>query len=148
MSIAKHQFCFFHHRGVIPQVKTVYETRIERLNLLVKKHGDSLAVLNDALGLVRTDSTLSQIRTKAPNSKTGKPRGMGDVLARKIEEKLGLPEGWMDTPLSYAEMRGDDDPRSKALAVFEALPDYQVDTALRLLAALTESKKSTGTGGE
>lgn len=29
---------------------------------------------------------------------------MGDDLARKIEERLSLPTGWMDTPPSYAEL--------------------------------------------
>ena len=75
--------------------------------MLVKKHGDSLAQLNEALGLDRTDATLSQIRTQAPHSKTGKPRVMGDELARKIEEKLGLEVGWMDTPPTYAELDPD-----------------------------------------
>lgn len=68
--------------------------------MLIKQHGDSIAKLNEAIGLDRTDATLSQIRTKAPHSKTGTPRSMGDPLARKIEEKLGLERGWMDTPIS------------------------------------------------
>jgi SOS-response transcriptional repressor LexA len=39
---------------------------------------------------------ISQILTKT-RTQTGKERGVGGDLARKIEEKLGLPRGWMDT---------------------------------------------------
>ena len=39
---------------------------------------------------------LSQIKKQLPDSKTGKPKAMGDDVARKIEIALGEPEGWMD----------------------------------------------------
>ena len=52
-------------------MKTIAETRRNRLDMLVKLHGDSLAKLNEVLGLDRTDATLSQIRTQAKHSKTG-----------------------------------------------------------------------------
>lgn len=39
---------------------------------------------------------LSQIKNQTPESKTGKPKAMGDDVARKIEEAIGEPEGWMD----------------------------------------------------
>lgn len=39
---------------------------------------------------------LSQIRTQAPDAKTGRPRSMGTVLARRIEQAYKLPDGWMD----------------------------------------------------
>lgn len=126
-------------------MQTASETRRMRLAMLVKQHGNSLAQLNEALGLDRTDATLSQIRTQAPHSKTGKPRVMGDELARKIEERLSLGHGWMDTPPSYAELHGENDPRSKALAVFESLPPDQWGTALRLLDALAQPAKKNGT---
>jgi len=115
--------------------------------MLVKKHGNSLAQLNEALGLDRTDATLSQIRTKAPHSKTGKPRVMGDDLARKIEDKLSLDHGWMDTPPSYAELHGEEDPRTKVMLLMEALPPDQWPTAVRLLDALAQPTKATGTDG-
>lgn len=114
--------------------------------MLVKKHGGSLAALNEAIGLDRTDATLSQIRTKAPHSKTGKPRVMGDDLARKIEEKLSLGLGWMDTPPSYAELHGEEDPRTKVLLLMESMPPDQWPTAVRLLDALAQP--ATGTHGK
>lgn len=38
----------------------------------------------------------SQIKTGAPDSKTGKAKEMGDAVARKIESAIGMPIGWMD----------------------------------------------------
>lgn len=52
--------------------------------MLLDKKG-SLAELNEAIGLARTDATLSQIKNQSPHHKTGKPRSMGEELARKIE---------------------------------------------------------------
>ena len=127
-------------------MQTISETRLTRLAMLVKKHGGSLAALNEAIGLDRTDATLSQIRTKAPHSKTGKPRVMGDDLARKIEEKLSLGLGWMDTPPSYAELHGEEDPRTKVFQLLEAMPPDQWPTAVRLLDALAQP--ATGTDGK
>ena len=127
-------------------MQTISETRLARLQMLVKRHGGSLASLNEAIGLDRTDATLSQIRTKAPHSKSGKPRSMGDDLARKIEEKLSLGLGWMDTPPSYAELHGEEDPRTKVLQLMEAMPPDQWPTAVRLLDALAQP--ATGTDGK
>mgnify|MGYP003554806488 CR=1 FL=1 len=115
--------------------------------MLVKLHGGSLAQLNEAIGLDRTDATLSQIRTKAPHSKTGKPRVMGDDLARKIEEKLSLDRGWMDTPPSYAELHHEDDPRAKVLLLMESMPPDQWPTVVRLVDAVAQPIPSTGTKG-
>jgi phage repressor protein C with HTH and peptisase S24 domain len=80
-------------------MQTIDETRRQRLQILIDKYS-TLAALNEALGLARTDATLSQIKNKSAHSKTGTPRCMGDPLARRIEERLGLPLGWMDTPPS------------------------------------------------
>lgn len=146
MSIAIAQFAKLALGHVIRLMNTVSETRLARLQMLVKKHNGSLADLNEAIGLVRTDATLSQIRTKAPHSKTGKPRVMGDDLARKIEERLALEAGWMDTPPSYAELHGEEDPRTKAWQLMEALTPDQWPTAVRLLAALAQP--ATGTHGK
>jgi hypothetical protein len=143
MSIAKAQLKKLATGHVIGVMQPVTETRLIRLQMLVKKHNGSLADLNEAIGLVRTDATLSQIRTKAPHSKTGKPRVMGDDLARKIEERLSLEAGWMDTPPSYAELHGEKDPRTKAWQLMEALSPDQWPTAVRLLDALAQPAEGT-----
>lgn len=148
MSIASVQFANLAYGHVINDMQPVSETRLTRLRMLVKQHGGSLAALNEAIGLDRTDATLSQIRTKAPHSKTGKPRVMGDDLARKIEEKLSLDVGWMDTPPSYAELHGEDDPRTKVMLLMEAMPPDQWSTAVRLLDALAQPTPANGTQGK
>ena len=129
-------------------MQTVAETRRQRLALLVKSHGGRLAELNEAIGLDRTDATLSQIRTQAKHSKTGKPRAMGDDLARKIEERLQLQTGWMDTPPSYAETHGEESPQAKVMALMDRLPESEWPTAIRLLDALAQpTNPKTGTSG-
>jgi hypothetical protein len=148
MSIAIDQLARLATGDVIASMQTVSETRLLRLGMLAKRHNGSLADLNEAIGLTRTDATLSQIRTKAPHSKTGKPRVMGDDLARKIEEKLSLGLGWMDTPPSYAELHGEEDPRTKVLLLMEAMPPDQWSTAVRLLDALAQPAQANGTDGK
>lgn len=100
-------------------MQTIDETRRQRLQQLLDEHG-TLAALNEALGLARTDATLSQIRNKSAHSRTGTPRCMGDPLARRIEEKLNLPLGWMDTPPSAED---------KALANQQPQPPHFVAEA-------------------
>jgi transcriptional regulator with XRE-family HTH domain len=81
-----------------PPLKTASETRRERLASLISQHG-SIAELNDAVGLARTDPRLSQIRNG--NLRSGRQSGrylMGNAQARQIERALNLPIGWMDTP--------------------------------------------------
>ena len=78
-------------------MQTVFETRRIGLRMLIDKHG-SIADLNVALGWERTFARLSQIQNRSIRSDRGTPYEMGDVTAREIEEKLGLEEGWMDTP--------------------------------------------------
>lgn len=126
-------------------MQTVAETRRQRLAILVREHGDSTATLNEALGLDRTDATLSQIRTQARHSKTNKPRAMGDDLARRIEETLGLEIGWMDTPPTYAEIHGTSDARAMAMAVMEAMPEDQWPKVLRLLDIFAQPEPKNGT---
>jgi len=148
MSIALAQLAKLAFGHITAGMQPVTETRLARLQMLVKKHNGSLADLNEAIGLARTDSTFSQIRTGAPHSKTGKPRVMGDDLARKIEEKLGLPVGWMDTPPSYAELHGEDDPRTKVMKMMESMTVQDLYTTVRLVDALAQPAKSNGTHGK
>lgn len=74
---------------------------------------------------------------------------MGSPMAREIEAALNLPIGWMDTPLTCAELHGEDDPRTKAMQLMEALPPDQWATAVRLLDALAQpaATRANGTTG-
>lgn len=68
---------------------------IRRLNLqiLVDQH-KTIAALADHTGIAA--AYLSQILNKSPSS-NNTPRGMGNATSRKIEEKCGKPNGWMDS---------------------------------------------------
>lgn len=103
-------------------MQTAQETRKQRLLLLKKKHG-TWAALNKLIGRESTNARLSQI-------------GAGSIRS-----------GWMDTPLTYAELHGEDDPRAKAMQLMEALPPDQWATAVRLLAALAQPVRANGTTG-
>lgn len=74
-------------------MKTVDEIRLENLMLLIFEKGTQEAVA-EAGG---TSSVyLSQIKNRTPDKKTGKPRQMGDDMARKLEEGCVKERGWMD----------------------------------------------------
>lgn len=74
-------------------MKTINEIR--RLNLLeaIARMGTATA-LADRAGL--SAAYLSQIKNQQPESKTGKPKSLGDEAARKIEAAIGETRGWMD----------------------------------------------------
>ena len=114
--------------------------------MLLDRYG-TLAALNEALGLARTDATLSQIKNQSAHHKTGKPRAMGDDLARKFEAALELQEGWMDTPPTYADLHGQPDAISKAVQLLEAMEPAAQYQAVRLLDALAQPQKANGTTG-
>lgn len=80
-------------------MKTIDEIR--RLNLL-----EAIARLGTARALAEkaelAPAYLSQIKNRQPESKTGKPKSMGDEAARKIEKALGETRGWMDVDHSAA----------------------------------------------
>lgn len=135
-------------------MQTISETRRQRLELLIKKHG-SIAEVNTAIGWARTDATLSLIRNAIKRKGRKTPFQMGDAMAREIEEALKLPEGWMDTKPSAFEQYGEHDPRVKAMQLLESMPPEQWHTAVRLLDALAQPTtptltpiKATGTYGK
>ena len=97
LSIDDGEFSFEGRSGPIRLMDTCAEIRLKNLEYLIQQYG-SIANLNMALGLSRTDATISQIRNKTKHSQTGKLRVMGEETARKIEESLNLERGWMDHP--------------------------------------------------
>lgn len=134
-----------HHHS---EVNTIDETRRVRLEMLIKQYGGKLANLNEALGYERTHSQLARIRNKnARTDRPGKFYAMGDEQAREIEEKLALQNGWMDTAPTYAELHGENDPRTKVMQLMEAMPPDQWATAVRLLDALAQPSQGNGTNG-
>lgn len=132
---------------VIQPMQTVFETRRQRLAKLVERFG-SVAKLNTELGWEVTNARLYQIHNRSIRSDRGTPFEMGDTTAREIEEKLSLGLGWMDTPPSYAELHGEEDPRAKVLLLMEAMPPDQWATVVRLVDAVAQPTPSTGTTGQ
>lgn len=130
---------------VIQRMQTVFETRKQRLKLLKDKHG-TWADLNVAIGWTRTDPRLSQIQSGSIRSDRGTPYVMGDPTARQIEIALGLPEGWMDTPLSYSEIHSKEDPRALVMSLMEAMPPSEWATVVRLVDAIAQPDPKAANG--
>lgn len=86
-----------------------------------------MAELNEAIGWPRTDARLNRIKSRVKRGdRDGKFFEMGDNIAREIEQALNLPIGWMDTPPTYAELLGEEDPQAKVMMVMESMtPDMQ-----------------------
>lgn len=85
-------------------MKLIGQIRRERLIVLQRETGLSYADINFKLGRSRRDGTLSQIANKAPNSRTGKPRQMGDEQARELETAFDKPEGWFDRDPDFDDL--------------------------------------------
>ena len=75
-------------------MKSAAELRLENLETLVQEAG-SAAALARASGV--SPEYLSQIRNRAIDKKTGKARNLGNQAARRLEDGMGKPLGWMDT---------------------------------------------------
>jgi hypothetical protein len=138
MSITFGEFDFQRELVLISCMKPVAETRRERLEMLIKQHG-SIAALNEALSLPRTDPKLTQIRNANIRHGRAKPHQMGNAIARKIEQALDLSNGWMDMPLSsdagtvshvaHASEPADFSPDALSLArLFDLIPLHDVLT--------------------
>ena len=121
-----------------PPMKTAPEHRLDWLRYLVTKYG-SVAALNRALAREDRDATLNQILNGAPNSKTGKPRQMGDRIARGIEEKLGLPRGSLDMPRKA-------DPFEQGFEEAVSAPPVLVTPAGLMAVRMLEIRPSAGPG--
>lgn len=69
------------------------EIRRKAMGILEKEAGGPVAAAKQA-GM--SHSQWANLRAGAPDSKTGKQRGMRKETARKIEAVFGRPEGWLD----------------------------------------------------
>lgn len=75
------------------QVMTNEEIRYKNLLVLIDQYG--LKFLADGLGHKST-SALCQLKNKSEDSKTKKPRAVGNIIARRLESVCKKPTGWMD----------------------------------------------------
>jgi phage repressor protein C with HTH and peptisase S24 domain len=81
-------------------MKTNDEIRRDNLLIAISRFGTASALAKE---VDTAAAYLSQIKNQQPDSKTGKPKAMGDDLARKIEHALKEPEGWMDADHNLTE---------------------------------------------
>lgn len=77
-------------------VKLIEDIRRARLNMLIDEYGSIAALANK---LDRQPAQVSQWKNASIDKATGKPRAMKSDTARRIEERTGKPNGWMDLPL-------------------------------------------------
>jgi hypothetical protein len=84
-------------------MKTCHEIRKNQLRALVEEVG-GVSRLSEIIG--RTDTQIRQWLNASKDSRTGKPRGIADEMARFIEESTGKPIGWMDNDPSLAGVPG------------------------------------------
>lgn len=122
-------------------MKTIAEIRLENLLLLIEELGSAEALA------ARVNSSavyMSQLKNRAPDSKTKKPRQIGDPLARKMESCCGKELGWMDHEhprLTYRQQRIE-----HAHLVMEAMSDYELDRAVKIIDTIAQPDPQRGNG--
>ncbi|WP_080420696.1 hypothetical protein [Burkholderia ubonensis] len=80
-------------------MKDIDQIRRDNLKIIESEHGGPAAA---AAAIGMSHSQFTNLRDGAKDSKTGRARGMRAVTARKIEQNIGKPVGWMDTDHSAA----------------------------------------------
>lgn len=122
-------------------MKTIAEIRLGNLELLIDEFGTADAVAEKS---GTSAIYLSQIRNQAKDSKTGKPRQVGDDLARKLEAGCNKELGWMDheaLAYSYRHER-----IKHAVAVMEHMEDWQLDQAIKIVDTIAQPPQRQGNG--
>lgn len=117
----------------ISRMKTIADIRLENLELLIEEIGSGEAVAEKA---GTSPVYLSQLRHKAIDSKTGKPRQIGDPLARKLEGGCGKEVGWMDNSHQLATHR--DIRIANVLKIMKSMEDWQIDQATKIIDTLAQ----------
>lgn len=122
-------------------MKTIAEIRLANLELLISEFKTAEAVATKA----NTNPVyLSQIRNRTPDSKTKRPREIGEPLARKLEMTCDKERGWMDHEHPVNSFRHERIQR--ALVVMEHMEDWQLDQAIKIVDTIAEPAKRQGNG--
>lgn len=125
----------------MPGMKTIAEIRLENLERLIEEFETADAVAE----MCGTSAVyLSQSRNQARDSKTKKPRQLGDDLARKLEIGCKKEIGWMDhepPPKSYRASR-----IQHAVAVMEHMEDWQLDQAIKIVDTIAQPPQQQSNG--
>lgn len=142
------EFLFPRRWNAIDGMKTVEETRRERLQMLVNQHGgdkDGMANLCEALGMARNNTAgLTRIlNANIRHDRDGETYEMGSKKAREIEQKLGLEHGWMDTPPTLTEQFGHSEALDRVAALMATMEPEMQYRVVRLVAAVAEPAEGT-----
>ena len=81
---------------------------------------------------------LSQVKSGSPESKTGKPKTMGDDVARKIEDAIGEPEGWMDVSHEMPTDAANDAPAAR---IGDLISAAEISELIELYASASDSER-------
>jgi len=109
-------------------MKTIAEIRHGNLLRLITEMGSQEAI---AAACETSQVYISQLVNKTPDAKNGRPRQIGDAMARKLESGCNKPEGWMDNePMAYNTHI------SQVLNIMENMPAYQQEQTLNIVSAL------------
>ena len=100
----------------------IKQIRLRNLRILI---GEAGTIANLARLSKTAPAYLSQILNSLPTS-TGRPRSVGDKLARKLEEAMDKPYGWMDRVND-----GENDKTSAAVDTINYVPLIDKSTACR-----------------
>lgn len=97
-------------------MKTCHEIRKDQLRALAQEVG---GVIQLASLIRKSETQVRQWLNASKDSRTGKPRGIADDMARYIEESTNKPIGWMDNDPARCEVpRWDElDPTQQAQVV-------------------------------
>ena len=106
-------------------MKTNADIRRENLLIALARVG-SAGRLSEMSGV--SEAYISQIKTQQVDSKTKKPRKMGNNSAIKIELALGEPPGWMDQDHSQPEEAAD----RHAAAILEVISKLSNEDKARI----------------
>jgi len=122
-------------------MRTIAQIRLDNLRLLVQEFGsqDAVAVRGNTSPVY-----ISQVINQTPDSKTKKPRQIGDPLARKLEAGCDKELGWMD---NHHYDRGREYRIEHAIAAMEQMRDWQFDQAIKILDTIAQPQPNDGTTG-
>jgi len=117
------------------EMKTIEETRLERLRILIAEFG-SVQVFSDHTKIGYAQ--ISQWLNRSPDSKTGKPRTINSSSARKMESLCKKERGWFDQPV-YS----DNEKIVNAIDSLSSLPPGEGTKIAELLRYYAKKKRST-----
>lgn len=114
-------------------MKNVDQIRRDKLAELINEFGSATNLANK---LGRGVAQIYQWVKASPDSKTGKPRVIGNNSARYIEDALGKPSGWMDNQSTQLVTTTSDQPNlnpreTALLGLFNGLTKSQQEEFLR-----------------